>query len=694
MKKHYTLSFEDYFINESKHYISILESLKSAREKYLNKGLISEEEFQLIKSKDPDQVKFKFTEIMCKWWIESDKDSMPKNEFTLNRYQHILKIFINQQQNLGKDKKGDINQYTTYSSLSDELSTRSLFKGKSEIERIKLIDDIEIIYESDGIIAVQPKTHKASFEYGNKCTNWCTTSKTPAYWNHYIESGVEFYYIYDSTVNSDSSYIAFAKYPNLETLQKKLETKIFQPFEIFNKKDASLTPNYFNIVKYFKDKTENSEKFINWMTDGITEDEFNKKNDEYLNFSKIIIEDWLDDNYYGFLGKKSNDNYFIDYYFVYEDTYYNENDELNYSLNLIQLLHYLENNLPLDIDGKLCKTVNECIEIIFNGDNTNPRNKRPIFSYGLIDGGNSFSEILEYCLVNNLINSHYFNHTFSYNKENKVVYEETSIPALLAMNRFTEFNIDVAIKLLQKCDKNLFNKKYTVYEGGLEFEYTPYEILMKFNTKYGKKITPKLKKIYLDNTDDKILDFTEELIIETPEKYINYIENNYIDKTENENCLFILDVLKSKPELISKYKNLLLNFVEIRIKKSSKETINSDILLSIINIPDLFKNVEGLLTYLGYYDYLIPIYDALDKNGYTFSREVVNFTTNAKFGEHVSIMFILNNCENFVKSLLEYWTSPLKIDDILDFYKYQIGTSTPQKQMLKQRIKELFKNFV
>jgi hypothetical protein len=694
MKNNYTLTFDDYFLKEDNHYDSVLESLKTAKTNYLNKGLISKEEFELIKQNDPDQKAFKFTEIMCKWWLNAENENMQKNELTLSHYRNLFFEFINQKNNI---KETDINKYLTYNSLAEVLTTRVLSKNIEEINRIKSIKDIEIIYESNELIIIKPLTHRASFEYGNSCTNWCTTSSNVKYWNDYSAKKIDFYYIYDSTARKENNiYVAFAKYPDIDELQDKIDTKVFHACEIYDKKDTSITSQYFDLIKYFKGKIKNSTKFFDIVTDNLSEKDFQQNYEEYLNSGYNIIEDWIDDVYGGFIGFSDvNIGYgkcLIDHYLVEEHTYVDE-DGYETSLDFTQLFSYVESNLPLLIEDKSYNTVNDALRVIFNGIRGSSRLQRPLFSYGLIEGKFLYCEFLEYCLNNNLIDDYYFKNNFKYvNSIELVKYEQISIPALLAMNVFTNFDIEVAVKLLEKCDESLFNQKYLIFgDNGKQVELSPYEILTQYYPN-GKNIHPKLKKIYSKKTKGLITDFSKQFITENSEEALKYMIDHYYDKSSTENSLKILDVILNDLTLFNQHKESLTNFLATKTREAKKDFNNFDILLKIAEKEELVKNLTNIFN--GFLNFYEPLFLQFDKGGYTFEKEVALFLTYGRSGEFNAINFLLNNCQNFITSFIEYWKDTENIKGVLELYKYTTRHTLNERKILKDRIQELFKEYL
>lgn len=191
----------------------ILESLNSAKDLYLKTEKISEDVFNILAERDPSPTK-KYLEWMCKQYL-----------LIQERPEHIgdvIKVYDNLiNRSMVSDK--DINNFKTLEDLEKVVSEASKKRSKTEISK-KVKKNAEVILNDKDLFIVVPKSHAASCLYG-KNTKWCTTGKTPTYWDAYTKKGVKFYYIINK---KDDRKYAVAVY---------LDGKK----EIFDEKDKSIS---------------------------------------------------------------------------------------------------------------------------------------------------------------------------------------------------------------------------------------------------------------------------------------------------------------------------------------------------------------------------------------------------------------------------------------------------------------------
>ena len=104
----------------------------------------------------------------------------------------LVNKFHKNQQRLKGDKR-DLYKYNSLSDLGKELS-KVTDKSKSQQKKAIKKEGVDIVFESDKVLIVIPKTHKASCYYGSN-TSWCTASrKNLNYFESYLGK-VTLYYI-------------------------------------------------------------------------------------------------------------------------------------------------------------------------------------------------------------------------------------------------------------------------------------------------------------------------------------------------------------------------------------------------------------------------------------------------------------------------------------------------------------------
>jgi hypothetical protein len=171
-------------LNESK---SKLKSL------FLDRGIITSEEFQSILNADPSPTK-KYSPWMAK---------MMKNEGkTIDQVRNLVEefdLYVQRERLQGQQK--DINTYKTFDDLFkivDDLNNRATASNK------ELETDYDVLVDTPEITVYRPNTHEASRKLGmskmcyrdGKDSVWCTTHKSSGQWDsHFFNKMATFYYI-------------------------------------------------------------------------------------------------------------------------------------------------------------------------------------------------------------------------------------------------------------------------------------------------------------------------------------------------------------------------------------------------------------------------------------------------------------------------------------------------------------------
>ena len=180
---------------------------------------------------DGDKTKTKkYLPFMLKTWV--DRTSEVTNSA------HLVQLVNMFDELLPYIKNKDI-YHKDYESITHFLSVLDNAMVDKEDNTFVREEHINILYESDEFILLQPKTHRGSCKYGAN-TKWCTASKTDeGTFNRYFKNGFLVYVISKKdTIGSEYKKIAF--------YSKKNEDPILDSIETYNSLDDRI--NMVNIV--------------------------------------------------------------------------------------------------------------------------------------------------------------------------------------------------------------------------------------------------------------------------------------------------------------------------------------------------------------------------------------------------------------------------------------------------------------
>lgn len=194
--------------------VSISESVKTARELYLDKNLIAKTPFDRLVGLDTTIARSELGKPTGGKYIEWMVRTYVKNKM---HYGDIPKFGIVKDfdemctKNLIKNK--DINTYKTVEELYDEVKKYEDVKTQGEIEQEVKTEGANVIFKNDKVLVIQPTTREASCFYG-KGTKWCTAGDVYNYFNDYFYNrGVNLYYIIPRTGRNEDK-IAVAVDPD------------------------------------------------------------------------------------------------------------------------------------------------------------------------------------------------------------------------------------------------------------------------------------------------------------------------------------------------------------------------------------------------------------------------------------------------------------------------------------------------
>jgi len=170
----------------------VFEGIKSAKQKYVDTGQISEEVFEIFLQGDPTRNK-KYIDWLCKEYAK-DPDRPDHKVDVVDLFDQLTK------RNLIDEN--DINKYT-FSELDQVVSDASQKKTKSQRKREIKTEECEVVKETDRYKIVVPKTYDASKKYGSH-TQWCISGEKYGSkpWDDYKDKkGYEIYFVIDKKTN-------------------------------------------------------------------------------------------------------------------------------------------------------------------------------------------------------------------------------------------------------------------------------------------------------------------------------------------------------------------------------------------------------------------------------------------------------------------------------------------------------------
>lgn len=249
----------------------------------------------LLKEGRKESLKLKYSEKFKEYphtldWILDDEFLSEKNhKYTEFALKHFIptpsKDRINTLINLIKDfdkyqgrlKNKDINQYSGFAELGDEIQEiKSKIGTKPEIEKI---------YEDDNFLVIIPKNKPASCKYGAN-TKWCVTQKNENYFDVYTSGNQALYFIINKKRSSGSVYSKIAvhvtdsgDFSYWDSLDKPMTNKEVEVFQ-------SSFPKMMNSIKEHYDKTHENNYEITLKKI------FNEYGETYVEF-----ENFLNSNY-------------------------------------------------------------------------------------------------------------------------------------------------------------------------------------------------------------------------------------------------------------------------------------------------------------------------------------------------------------------------------------------------------------
>lgn len=173
------------------------ESLKSARENYLDSGYVTKEEFEKIKEMDPSKT-FKYMDAMLDYYTNGYIEDLDTLKTDIKKFHTFAER--------GLIKNKDINSLEYLDFKAEIMDAQALSKTK-KLKKIKE-SDVIIIRNNEKFLIVVPNSYEASCKYGQG-TKWCTSSKKePWHFSNYrYLNEVTLYYIHNKRLpETDKMY--------------------------------------------------------------------------------------------------------------------------------------------------------------------------------------------------------------------------------------------------------------------------------------------------------------------------------------------------------------------------------------------------------------------------------------------------------------------------------------------------------
>ncbi len=238
---------------------SINESISTARTRFLETELVTEDEFEEAMTFDVSKNK-KYIEKILDLYIkgkDEDDESIQRIGSMIKRFDSLV--------NRNKISNSDINYYKSFKSLKSAVEDAEIGEVEQEATDLKS-GDFMVLKDTKDLLIVIPQTHEASKEWGYD-TNWCTTSSSDSYWNDYtLNRDINLFYIMvkNKSLLQDWYEEEHGELPdeNSIDLYSKMAVAVYpygDDFECFDKKDNSID---FEVVERI---TGLGEDFFEWQ---------------------------------------------------------------------------------------------------------------------------------------------------------------------------------------------------------------------------------------------------------------------------------------------------------------------------------------------------------------------------------------------------------------------------------------------
>jgi len=202
----------------------LFESKSSAKKRFLDRGLISDEVFNHFLEIDTTPTK-KFTEKMCEFFVGGSS----QEEISLT-FSELINLKI----------KIDINDYTSLQSLKDFIEQNRDKKSRKTKRDLIKQDGSKVVFKNDKIVILSITTEEASCIYG-KGTTWCISGDISdnMFLTYYQGNLSTFYFLFDYTVREETNLHKIA-----------IEITRGQGVIVYNAIDVKIDKQYmFNVLR-------------------------------------------------------------------------------------------------------------------------------------------------------------------------------------------------------------------------------------------------------------------------------------------------------------------------------------------------------------------------------------------------------------------------------------------------------------
>jgi len=216
----------------------LFESKSSAKKRFLDRGLISDEVFNTFLEVDITPTK-KFIEKMCEFFVagSSEEEVIETFEKAISFSERQILSF-------------DISLISSIQELQNLISTKENYQSRSEKK-----SGVEVVYEDSRFKVVRPKTEEEAILYG-KDTEWCISALKDNQFNkYYHKQNLTIYIIIDKTLNDRSPYSKIAvlvdEYNNIHSTWDSTDKRVDFD-DVMRKIDLSI----IGIFKYYPNKPD------------------------------------------------------------------------------------------------------------------------------------------------------------------------------------------------------------------------------------------------------------------------------------------------------------------------------------------------------------------------------------------------------------------------------------------------------
>jgi hypothetical protein len=165
----------------------ILESLATAKKRFLDKGLVDANEFETANKLDMTPTK-KYIEKMLDLYVKGDSKDLKAIASTIMKFDDLLT----------KNKitgEKDIMKYKSLDDITKIIGSSETTTVEKEAEDLKRYGS-QVIVDNEDLLVIIPREKKNSCRWG-KDTDWCTTAAGADYYYRYTqEHGITLYYIF------------------------------------------------------------------------------------------------------------------------------------------------------------------------------------------------------------------------------------------------------------------------------------------------------------------------------------------------------------------------------------------------------------------------------------------------------------------------------------------------------------------